>query len=756
MVRAKSIRRLAPLFAVVTMWACSDPDREKVSHVEKGDRYAAEKKDDFALIEYASAVKIDRKYGAAHLKLAQTYERMGNLRSAFPAFVRAADALPDNRQVQIKATELLLIARRFDDAKGRAAALLAKNPKDVEARLLQANAMAGLGDSDGAIAQIDETLKISPGNSGAFLSLASVRLQQGQPKEAEAALRQALAADPASPGTRLALADFLIGTRRSMEAESLLRDILTKDPRHLAANRLLAGLYVGTQRIKEAEQPLKIVAEVSNNAASKFQLADYYVAAGRPKEGVVLLTQLAKDPTEFAAAEIRLATLDYSEQRAAEAHKRLDDLIRRAPKNADALALKAQWLAAEGHLDEALAQAKAAVAADPQSSAAQRALATAHDRRGETADAIRAYTEVLRAAPKAYDAQIALSRLNLVAGQRDEALRYAEEARRTAPLSGGARIALARSLMASGNAGRAETEILELLRLAPELAVAHVLKGQLDISKRNLVGARAAFDRALDISPGFPEALAGLSILDLQANAPARAIARLESGLATQPANPLLVTTIVRAYTAAGDQAKAEQVLRRAVSSDPRFTNGYAMLAQIYMKQGKIGEARAEFEGIAKRDASALGARTMVGVLLEAEGKRDEARKIYEGIVTGTGDAPVAANNLAYIYAEQGSNLDMALQLATAAKPNLPDDPNVDDTIGWVYYKKDLASLAVGPLEASAKKLPNNAEVLYHLGVTYAKLGDKTKARNTLSRAMALDAKVGGVDARRALASVSQ
>ena len=120
----------------------------------------------------------------------------------------------------------------------------------------------------------------------------------------------------------------------------------------------------------------------------------------------------------------------------------------------------------------------------------------------------------------------------------------------------------------------------------------------------------------------------------------------------------------------------------------------------------------------------------MVGVLFEAQGRREDARKSYEATVSRPEAAPVAANNLAFIYAEQGTNLDVALQLATTAKQQLPDDPSVDDTLGWVYYKKDLPALAVKPLEESLKKLPDNAEVLYHLGLTYAKLGEKAKARD--------------------------
>jgi tetratricopeptide (TPR) repeat protein len=145
----------------------------------------------------------------------------------------------------------------------------------------------------------------------------------------------------------------------------------------------------------------------------------------------------------------------------------------------------------------------------------------------------------------------------------------------------------------------------------------------------------------------------------------------------------------------------------------------------------------------------------MVGVLFEQEGKRDEARKVYEATVKINENASVAANNLAFIYAEQGTNLDMALQLATSAKQRLPNDASVDDTIGWVYYKKGLPALAVTPLEDSLKKRPNNAEVLFHLGLAYAKLGENAKARDALERALKLDPAVGGDEARRTLALVS-
>jgi tetratricopeptide (TPR) repeat protein len=743
------------VLAALLTSSCSNPDAEKRRHVERGDHYAAEKRDEFAVIEYANAVKLDSKFGEARFKLAQAYERLNNLPAAFPEYIRAADALPNDRDAQMKAAHILLLNRRFDDAKSRVAALLERNPRDVEALLLHANALAGLRDPASAIAEIEEALEISPDNSRAFINLGKVRMQSGEAKAAEAAFRKAIAVDPTSIGAKLALANFLWSAERTPEAETALKDTLVTEPQNLLANRMLALLYLSTQRVKQAEQPLKAVADISKAPAARLELADYYASEGRFKDAESVLVPMSSEPSMFAETESRLAALDYASGRVAEAHKRLDAVLARTPNMARVLVMKAQWLTKEQKLDEALHTAKAAVAAAPESPEAHFALAVVYDRRRDESEAVKSYSEVLRLNPRATVAQVGLSRLSLTSGGDRAALRYAEEARRGDPANPSTGVALARSLIAAGNLARAEAEITQLLKAQPNAAVVHAVNGTLQASKRDTAAARKAFERALELSPGFLEALAGLTYLDLAAKAPAQAIARLEQEIARQPTKAEPWGLMARAQFAAGDQAKAEQALRRAVTIDPRFTPGYAMLAELYMQQKRLDQARAEFEGIAQRDPSAVGARTMVGILLEAQGKRDEARKSYEATVSGSKDAPAASNNLAYIYAEQGTNLDVALELATAAKRGLPDDPGVDDTIGWVYYKKDLPAMAVRPLEDSLKKLPDSAAVLYHLGLTYAKLGDKAKAREALERSLKIDPSVGGEQARRVLASVS-
>ena len=115
----------------------------------------------------------------------------------------------------------------------------------------------------------------------------------------------------------------------------------------------------------------------------------------------------------------------------------------------------------------------------------------------------------------------------------------------------------------------------------------------------------------------------------------------------------------------------------------------------------------------------------------------------------------MAANNLAYIYAEEGGNLDVALQLAQAAKQKLPEVPEITDTVGWIYYKKELPGMAIPLFEQAVAKDPNSAIYRYHLGLAHLKNGDKPKARAALELVVKNSPQAPEAEeARKALASM--
>jgi tetratricopeptide (TPR) repeat protein len=175
----------------------------------------------------------------------------------------------------------------------------------------------------------------------------------------------------------------------------------------------------------------------------------------------------------------------------------------------------------------------------------------------------------------------------------------------------------------------------------------------------------------------------------------------------------------------------------------------------LYFQQRRLDEARRELEQYLERQPSAAGVRTLVGIILEMQNRREEAQKQYERALEGNAESAVAANNLAWMYAEQNINLDTALQLSQTAKRLIPDRAEIDDTLGWVYYKKGLASLAVSAFEQSIAKDPSNPSFHYHLGLAYVQAGDKVKARASLQKSLSFNRDFPGAsEARRALAGL--
>ena len=59
----------------------------------------------------------------------------------------------------------------------------------------------------------------------------------------------------------------------------------------------------------------------------------------------------------------------------------------------------------------------------------------------------------------------------------------------------------------------------------------------------------------------------------------------------------------------------------------------------------------------------------------------------------------IALNNLAYLLARD--NPDEAVKLAQQAVELAPENADVQDTLGWVYYRKGLYSAALPYLQAA-------------------------------------------------------
>ena len=189
-----------------------------------------------------------------------------------------------------------------------------------------------------------------------------------------------------------------------------------------------------------------------------------------------------------------------------------------------------------------------------------------------------------------------------------------------------------------------------------------------------------------------------------------------------------------RAHVATGDLEAAAGMFQKALQTDPSLAEAYDALGQLFVRQNKLDDARQAYDKRSQERPDDVAAHTMVARILYIQGKPAESRARFEKILSIDPRAAVASNNLAYMDAEAGTNLDMALNRAQVAKAALPDDPDINDTLGWVYVKRGLPALAVNPLEQAIQKNASNPLYHYHLGVAHAQAGDKDRARLSLQR----------------------
>jgi tetratricopeptide (TPR) repeat protein len=746
----KFVRTLG-VCALLIVCACGKTS--PAAHIKKAEDFAAKKDFANAILEYRQALQQDPKLGDARLKLGDIYAQLSDAQNAYREYVRAADTMPDNVDAQLKAGALLLLANQFAEAKARADAVLRMSPRNPGALTLLGNALAGLHDTDGALDRLNEAIMSDPTQGALYSNLGALQLARGDRQMAEASFKKAMRATPDSAQTRVALAHFYRSQGRDVEAEEVLKEAVTIDPKSIQANSNLAELYLSTGRASLAETPLKAIADVRQDPESLFTLADYYTRTRRTKQAAEILDKLAATSQTYGLAKARLAAIDYTEGRGEEAHRILDELLRREPHNRLGLVLKGRLLLIEKKHDEAIPFAKNAVASDPEhSSEAHLLLAFIYQGKGQLEEAEQEFKQVLKLAPGAVAADVALSRLYATKGDKGAALDFAEQAAKLAPNDPEARITLIRAVLNNGDTARADREIRMMLAMFPNSSAVQVQAGGLFLARKDVTSARAAFNRAIELDAKSADALAGLVALDLGGRNARSALDRVGARLATSPDDAAGWFLAAKTYAMLGDSAQSEKALKRTIELDPGRVQAFAMLGDLRAMSGKLDDALHQFQTWAEREPKSVAAQTMVGLTLERLNRTQDAKQVYEKILTMDRHAAIAANNLAWLYAEGGGNIDQAAELAQMAKSQAPDQPAFNDTLGWIYYKKDLVEQAVPLFQQSLEKDPDNALTHYHLGMAYAKMGEDSKAISELKKALSLDPKLSTAEeARRTL-----
>jgi len=88
LMRTKLTLSCAAIVLTLTASCSRDPQKVKLQYAIAGDKSAAKGDYAEAIIQYRKAVAVDSRFGPARFKLAEAYERTGDLRNALREYVR--------------------------------------------------------------------------------------------------------------------------------------------------------------------------------------------------------------------------------------------------------------------------------------------------------------------------------------------------------------------------------------------------------------------------------------------------------------------------------------------------------------------------------------------------------------------------------------------------------------------------------------------------------------------------------------------
>src|SRR5215468_9460879 len=311
----RHLRVWAMLLAVglLAVASCSrSPEAQKARYLERGDKYAAREQYREAILEYRNVLRLEPANVRATRQLGLMYNQLGDFAQAFRFLLKTQELTPDDTDVRLKLGGIYLLGGKFDEARQEAAAVLSKEPNNVDALALLADTSITPEQVEATIKRVEEALATVGDRAKPHLALGTLYLRKQDPDRAERAFQEAVAREP-----------------KSVEAHSLL-----------------GSLYLVQRDSAQAEREFKTAADLAPiGSPARLRLVDFYLSAQKPDAAKQILTEMTQKAPDFLPAWRRLAQIELQERNYAGSLKTLQALLKKSPSD-----LEGQFLRGRVHL----------------------------------------------------------------------------------------------------------------------------------------------------------------------------------------------------------------------------------------------------------------------------------------------------------------------------------------------------------------------------------------------------------------------
>jgi Flp pilus assembly protein TadD len=185
-----------------------------------------------------------------------------------------------------------------------------------------------------------------------------------------------------------------------------------------------------------------------------------------------------------------------------------------------------------------------------------------------------------------------------------------------------------------------------------------------------------------------------------------------------------------------GNKDKALSQTHKALQINEASPDILSLAGSVFMNYDMLDEAEHVLIQAVELDSANVLNLLNLGFLYHELEEWEKAERVY---VKARTEAPAeiqVLNNYAYMLAEAGYNLDLALEMVDTALGEAPDNASYLDTKGWIHFKLNQFEESEVYLLKAHEIDSENYEILLHLGELYYMMGQQEKADNFWKKAL--------------------
>lgn len=711
-------------------------------------------------MEFRAASDIDRSAADAHWGLARAFENLGQYYETVEELKTVADLAPENLEAKTKLGNYYLLGQppQIAETERLVEDVFARDANFVEGYILKAGLFAAQKKSEKEVLDVlNQAVALNPNRTESYLALARYYAKINRPQDAEQAIQKGIAANQNHALGYLEYGRFLAFGDRAAQAETQFKKAVEVEPSNIEARESLAEFYLDQRQLDRAENEYKKLVEIQENSPeSRLDLGNFYAGVGREDDAIAVFGAIVAEKSEYARARYRLGEIYLDRKDNQKVIEQTEELLKLNGDDAEALMLRARVRLQENKPEEAVKDLEEILKKQPSQKNALFYMTNARLALGQIDQARAFIGDLEKYHPNFLKTKLLKIQASFSLGDSDAALRQANElldavknaypsaendAQNLEDLRVRALTARGLAFLEVGKTAEARADLQSVQTLSPNSSAALVNLAKVAVAERNLSEAAGLYERALAADQKNFDALSGLTnVLTKQKQfdaAHAKIGKAIEANQSQKDVLPALHYLNANVFTAQRNGEAAEAELKRAIEIDDEYLPAYSSYAAILIERNQTDEAVAQYKKIVERKPSAA-IYTLIGMLEDARNNSAEAETNYRRALEIAPDAPIAANNLAWLLAANGGNLDEALTLAQTVVGKNANVAGYYDTLGWVYFRKELFSPAVEQMkkavaldEASAARSgerPNSAYRL-RLGMALASAGDRFSAK---------------------------